>query len=136
MENYNFYMGNHNAFSITPNLDNVVRIRYNAGGIFKKSLMERYDIINLETSNPKSDFINGETKIIKSGNLEIRINNDTTISVFSEGTKIIDSLLPFHPQDETGCGGKIRIDENERFYGCGYRPTKGIERRGEIIKNW
>lgn len=98
--------------------------------------MERYDIINLETSNPKSDFINGETKIIKSGNLEIKINNDTTISVFSEGTKIIDSLLPFHPQDETGCGGKIRIDENERFYGCGYRPMKGIELRGEIIKNW
>lgn len=136
MENYNFYMSNHNAFSVTPILDNVVRIRYNASGIFKKSIMERYDIINSEISKPKSDFSNGETKIIKSGNLEIRINNDTTISVFSKGTKIIYSLLPFHPQDEIGCGGKIRIAENERFYGCGYRPMKGIELRGEIIKNW
>ena len=137
MEKYSFYMRNHNAYSLAPVLDNVVRIRYNGTGVFKQSLMERYDIIETNLSKTASTLIDADnSKIITSGNLEIQINEDASFSVKHNEKIIIKNLMPFHPQEDIGVGGKIIVSENERFYGCGYRPQKGIELRKQIIKNW
>ena len=137
MKNHSFYMSNHNAFMVAPVLDDAVRIRYNASGVFKKSLMERYDIVETDFADVNSEFIDeGDAKTVKAGNFCVEINEDASFSVVHNGKTIIKNITPFHPQEEVGVGGKIEIADNERFYGCGFRPQKGIELRNQIIKNW
>lgn len=137
MKDFNFFMPNHNAYCITPIKDNAVRIRYNSSGLFKESLMERYDIVNTNFDLPKATMTYEDKKhIIKSGNLTVTVYDDAGLSVETNGITLIKKLVPFHPQDDEGIGGKITPQPNERYYGGGYRPNKSIELKGQIIKNW
>ena len=137
MRKYNFYLENHNAYSITPILQNVVRIRYNGSGVFKQSLMERYELVETNFENVESEMITQDDGYsIKSGNLAIKINKDGSFALRNGERELIDEFIPFHPQEDIGVGGKIRIRDAERFYGGGYRPNRGIELRGQVIKNW
>ena len=137
MKEYSFYMGNHNAYSVTPISDRVVRIRYNATGVFKETLMERYDIIEHPSIEVESSFADAEgEKSIIMRDVAVRFSEDASFSLEYRKNKVISRVIPFHPQEDLGVGGKITVRDNERFYGCGYRPQKGIELRGSIIKNW
>lgn len=137
MNQHTFYMPNHNAFSVTSISENVVRIRYNGDGVFRKSLMERYDIIAPEPSDIRGTFsVVGNQRIFKAGNIEVVFHEDASFSVHHNGNVILNDIMPFHPQEDIGCGGKIVISDSERFYGCGYRPMNNLELRGHIIKNW
>ena len=137
MKEYSFYMGNHNAYSVTPISERVVRIRYNATGVFKETLMERYDIIEHPSIEVESSFADAEgEKSIIMRDVEVRFSEDASFSLEYRKNKVISRVIPFHPQEDVGVGGKITVRDNERFYGCGYRPQKGIELRGSIIKNW
>ena len=137
MKNHLFYMSNHNAYNVIPVLDNVVRVRYNGNGVFKESLMERYDIINTPQNDVSAKFTDkNNIKTIISGKFELNFNGDASFSVAHNGNNLIANIMPFHPQEDIGVGGKIIVSDDERFYGCGYRPLKGIELRNQIIKNW
>ncbi len=137
MSQYSFYLDNHNAYSITPVLENVIRIRYNASGVFSQTLMERYDIIDPPAACVESEFVsNCDEKTVVSGKLKIAVQGDASFSVAHNGKKVIENITPFHAQENIGVGGKITVAECERFYGCGYRPQKGIELRGTVVKNW
>lgn len=137
MNEYSFYMGNHNAYSVTPIFENVIRIRYNGTGVFNQTLMERYDIINPPSVDIESQLITeNRLKTVISGNLKIRVQENASFCVEHKEKKIIENITPYHPQENIGVGGKIKVKEQERFYGCGYRPQRGIELRKSIIKNW
>jgi len=74
MNQYSFYMGNHNAYSVTPIFENVIRVRYNGTGVFNQTLMERYDIIDPPSVDIESSLITeNDIKSIISGNLKIKI---------------------------------------------------------------
>lgn len=137
MEGYKFYLPNHNAYEITPILEHAVRIRYNGSGVFKQTLMERYELVETEFGQVTSAMTSHEgTSTITSGSLTLKIQEDASFSVSCNGKELIECFTPFHPQEEVGVGGKIKIQDEERFYGGGYRPSRGIELRGQVIKNW
>ena len=137
MKDYTFYLPNHNAYSVTPVSDRVVRIRYNSSGVFKQTLMERYDIITFDFPEIQSTLEEtGGKKVVTAGNLSIVVNEDSSFSFSFENKTLIDNLMPFQPQEDVGVGGKIKIGESERFYGGGYRPNNDIELRNQIIRNW
>jgi hypothetical protein len=94
MNEYSFYMGNHNAYSITPIFENVIRIRYNGTGVFNQTLMERYDIINPPSVDIESALItdNG-LKTIISGNLRIRVQENASFCVEHKEKKIIENMI-------------------------------------------
>ncbi len=137
MKEYKFYLDNHNAYCITPIEDDVIRVRYNASGIFKQSLMERYDIITTDFAEPAHSMIeDGGKRVFTCGEMVLEIEADGALSVIYKGEKVIERLSPIQPQEDLGIGGRILVPADERFYGGGFRQAKNIELRGTIIKNW
>ena len=137
MSKYKFYLENHNAFEITPILSNVVRIRYRADGIFKQTLTERYGLVqtNHEKIQSQVNNLNGN-HIVEFGELTVIVFPDASILVKDKNKNTVFDCKPICPQEDIGVGGYIKITDNERFYGGGYRPNNGIELRGQVIKNW
>ncbi len=137
MKKYQFYLPNHNAFEITPVMENAVRIRYNATGIFKESLMERYELIKTSFDPIESRYhTDGHEHIFQAGELTVKIQESGEFTVLANGKMLFEKAVPILPQDDNGTGAVITIRDNERFYGGGYRPNLDIELRGQVIKNW
>lgn len=98
MNNYAFYMNNHNAYSVTPILENVVRVRYNGTGVFNQTLMERYDIITHPSVDIESKLLTeNNTRSVFSGNLKITFREDASFYVENKEKKIIEDITPYHP---------------------------------------
>ena len=137
MKDYKFYLNNHNAYCVTPVSDRIVRIRYNSSGVYKQTLMERYDIITYDFPEIESSITEKDGKvIINAGQLCVKVNEDSSFSFCLGEKTLIENLMPFQPQEDVGVGGKIKIGDNDRFYGGGYRPNNDIELRNQIIRNW
>ena len=131
------YLPNHNAYELTPIANNIIRIRYNASGIFPETLTERYELLNFTCEEVATEQTKTDEGIeICAGEIIVSIKNDTSFSISSAGKTVIENIEPFSPQEQNGCGAKIKIFDEERFYGCGYRPNDGIELRGQVVKNW
>ncbi len=139
MKKETVYLSNHTAYQIEAVLPNAVRVRFQVGGVFRQTLTERYELVEL----PENDMCVTLTEskgqhTVDAGNLQVCIADDGTFSVRNKNCDepLIERVVPFNPYDEDGVGGTIDIVDNERFYGGGFRPNPNIELRGQIIKNW
>ena len=137
MNQQKLYLKNHNVFEVTPVLPDVVRIRCRADGIFKQTLTERYGLVETNHTKIQTKLVSvDEYHTVYSGELVVKIFESGEFRVSDPSGEPIIACKPFAPQEDMGVGGVIGITDGERFYGGGYRPNRGIELRGQIIKNW
>ena len=138
MDHTDLWLKNHNAVRVQCVQKDVVRIRYNASGMFEQSLTERYDIIKTCFEDTELHVEQSEDSVrIVSGEFTIHVSPDDGTMTFgkADGGILVRNIKPFAPREDRGVGGIFAIEADERFYGGGYRPQETIECRGMLLKN-
>ncbi len=132
-----FHLPDHNAYEVTPVRDNILRVRYHAGGSFGETLTERYELLDATPEEITATLREEkEGYCIEAGRFTLSVSPLGVFSLSYDGAVLLRSVTPFRPQENEGCGARITIEEDERFYGGGYRPNNHLELRGQILKNW
>lgn len=137
MKKERLFLNDHHAIEVTPITEGCVRVRYNASGIFRETLTERYELIELpEGAAFTAVRQEGETTYFEMGVLTLAVEGNGVFTLHKNGEAIVGPIAPIDPEADEGAGATLPIADGERFYGCGYRPNRDIELRGQVVKNW
>lgn len=114
----------------------IFRIRLECKAKFTNSLMECFDILDL--SSDKVETIQKEDEhfySIKTGEYRIVLDREKERFYLERDNNIITDLSMYCLNDNGGSGANFKLDNEEKFYGLGYRKGKNIQLRGEAYRN-
>ncbi len=138
MKSIDLRLNNYDFVRVEPVLEDAVRVRYSADGIFRQSLMERYGFVDTSGFEEVAFDISqdGGDTAIDFGALRLSVSPDGRMKLSRKGGgTILPDIAPISPRALSGVGAHIRVGEDERFYGGGYRPQQSIECSGQIFRN-
>lgn len=121
---------------ITAVQPDIFRFRLGKDTRFEPSSTERFGVLNLDF-DPVLSLLQetNDEIIVTAGDNRICLNRSTCEIMVFRNDEIMTQFTPYCAVGQCGNGLNINIEDDEKFYGLGYRHAKHLQLRGASYRN-